>query len=66
MAVGFLNGLRGFMEIMEVTELVRHREEHLRDGTADGQLAICNDADNRHLHGLTRRPKQDGQVRLGR
>ena len=40
MAVGFLNGLRGLIEIMEVTELVRHREEHLRDGTADGQLAI--------------------------
>jgi len=40
MAVGFLNELRGLMEIMEVTKLVRHREEHLRDGTADSQLAI--------------------------
>ena len=49
MAVGFINGLRRLAEVMEVTELVWHMGEHLRDGTADGQLAVRNDADNRHL-----------------
>ena len=40
MAVGFINGLRRLAEVMEVTELVWHMGEHLRDGTADGQLAV--------------------------
>ena len=66
MAVGFIDGLRGLAEIMEVTELVWHLGEHLRDGTADGQLAVRNDADNRHLHGLPHGPEQYGEVRLGR
>jgi hypothetical protein len=66
MAVGFLNGLRGLLEIVEVTELVRHRGEHLRDGTADGQLAVRNTPNDRHLHGLLYRSQQDRQVLLGR
>ena len=67
MAVGFVNGLRGLTKIMEVAELVGRLGEHLRDGTADRQLAVRNGAaDNRHLHGLLHRSQQDGQVRLGR
>jgi hypothetical protein len=65
MAVGFINGLRRLTEIMEVTQLVWHIGEHLRDGAADGELAVRNDADNRHLHGLTYCPEQDSQVPLG-
>ena len=66
MAVGVINGLRRLAEIMEVTELVWHIGEYLRDGTADGQLAVRNDADNRHRHVLTHCPEQYGEVRLGR
>jgi hypothetical protein len=66
MAVGVINGLRGLAEIMEVTELVWHIGEHLRDGTADGQLAVRNETNNRHLHGLAYCPEQYCQVLLGR
>jgi hypothetical protein len=66
MAVGVINGLRGLTEIMEVTQLVWHIGEHLRDGTADGQLAVRHDADNRHRQGLTHCPEQYGEVRVGR
>jgi hypothetical protein len=66
MAVGFINGLRGLLEIMEVTELVWHHGEHLRDGTAEGSLAVRNNPNDRHLHGLLDCAKQDGQVLLGR
>jgi len=65
MAIGFINGLRRFTEIMEVTKLVWHSREHLRDGTADGKLAVRNDTDNRHLYGLPHRPEQFCQVRVG-
>ena len=66
MAVGVINRLRCLAEIMEVTQLVWHIGEHLRDGPADGQLAVRHDADNRHRHGLPHAPEQDGEVRLGR
>jgi hypothetical protein len=66
MMVSFIYGLCGLTEIMEVTELVGHLGEHLCDGTADGELAIRNDSDNRHLHGLPHRPEQACQVRLRR
>jgi hypothetical protein len=36
MAVGVINRLRCLAEIMEVTQLVGHIGEHLRDGIADG------------------------------
>lgn len=36
MAVGVINRLRCLAERMEVTQLVWHIGEHLRDGTADG------------------------------
>jgi hypothetical protein len=51
---------------MEVTQLVWHIGEHLRDGPADGQLAIRHDADNRYRHSLLHCPEQDGEVWLGR
>src|SRR5204862_7464150 len=66
MPIGFIHGLRRFTEIMEVTKLVWHIGAHLRDGTADGQWAIRNDTDNRHLHDVPYRPEQSCQVCLGR
>ena len=66
MAVGFIHGLCGLTEVMEVTAWVWHLGEHLRHGTADRQWAIRNDTGNRHRHGLTHRAEQDCQVRLGR
>jgi hypothetical protein len=66
MAVGCIDGLGCLAEVMKVTELVWHIGEHLRDGTADGQLAIRNDADNRHRQVLTHGPEQYGEVGLGR
>ena len=66
MAVSFINRFCRLTEIMEVAELVGNMGEDRRDGTTDGQLAVLNDADNRHLHGLTHRPEQSCQVRLGR
>ena len=64
--VSFINRFCRLTEIMEVAELVGNMGEDRRDGTTDGQLAVLNDADNRHLHGLTHRPEQSCQVRLGR
>jgi hypothetical protein len=66
MAVSVINGLRCLAEIMEVTQLVWHIGEHLRDGTAEGQWAVRHDADNRPLQGLTHCPEQYGEVRWGR
>ena len=66
MAVGIVNGLRRLAKIMEVTQLVWHLGEHLRNGTADGQLAVRHHADNRHLQVLTHGPEQCGEVGLGR
>ena len=43
MAIGFIDGLGSFTQIMELTQLVRHIREHLRNGTADRQLAVRND-----------------------
>jgi hypothetical protein len=66
MAGGFIHGLRGLLEIMEVTEWVWHRGAHLRDGTAEGPLAVRNTPNERHLHSLLYRAQQDRQVLLGR
>jgi len=65
MAVSCINGLRRLAEIMEVTQLVGHIGEYLCAGTPDGQLAIRNDADNRHRHGLTDCPEQACQICVG-
>jgi len=66
MAIGVINGLRRLAEIMAVTQLVWHIGAHLRDGPADGPLAVRHHADERHLHGLPHGPEQCGEVWLGR
>ena len=49
MAVSFIDGLRGFTQIMELTQLVRYARQGLRHGRADGGLTVCDDPDNGHL-----------------
>jgi hypothetical protein len=44
MPVSRVDGLCCFAEGMEVTQLVGHIREHGCDGTADGELAVRNDA----------------------
>jgi hypothetical protein len=66
MAVGCINRLGRLTEKMAVAAWVGDIGEYRCDGTAEGQLAVRNAADNRHLHGLPHRPEQLCQVRLGR
>jgi hypothetical protein len=66
MAVCFLDGLGCLAEGRKVTEVVWHLGAHLRDGTADGPLAIRNDANKRHRQVLTHGPEPDGEVGVGR
>jgi hypothetical protein len=48
MAIGFIDGLGGFTQIMELTQLVRHIRQSLRHGRTDGGLAVRDDPDNGH------------------
>jgi hypothetical protein len=66
MPVSLVDRLCCFAEVMEVTQLVGHLRKHGCDGTAEGELAVLNDAYNRDRHGLPHRPEQSCQVLLGR
>ena len=52
MTVRLIEGFCCLAEVMAVTQLVRHIGEHVRDGGADGKLAVADDADNGHRQGL--------------
>jgi hypothetical protein len=52
MAIGFIDGLGGFTQIMEMTQLVRHVRQGLGHGSTDGGLAVRDDPDYRHLERL--------------
>jgi hypothetical protein len=52
MAIGVIDGLGGFTQIMELTQLVRHARQGLRHGCPDGGLAVRDDPDNGHLESL--------------
>jgi hypothetical protein len=52
MPVCFLDGLGGFAQIMEVTQLMRHMGQDLFHSTADGVLAIGNHPDDGYFKGL--------------
>jgi len=52
MAIGFIDGLGGFTQIMEMTQLVRHVRQGLSHGSTDGGLAVRNDPDDGHLERL--------------
>jgi hypothetical protein len=52
MAVGFIDRLGGFTQIMEMTQLVRHPRQGLGHGGTDGGLAVSDDPDHGYLEGL--------------
>lgn len=52
MAIGLIDGLRGFTQVVEMTQLVRHAREGRRHSGADRGLAIADDSNNRHLERL--------------
>jgi len=52
MAVGFIDGLGGFTQIMEMTQLVRHGRQSLSHGSTDGGLAVRDDPDYGYLKRL--------------
>jgi hypothetical protein len=52
MAVGFIDGLGGFTQIMELTPLVRHVRQGLGHGSPDGGLAVRDDPDDGDLERL--------------
>lgn len=52
MAIGLIDGLRGFTQIMEMTQLMRHTRQGLRHSRADGGLAVADDPYNRHVERL--------------
>jgi len=66
MTVSLVNGLGCLAEVVEMTQLVRHIGEHVCHGTANRELAIRNDADNRHGQGLPHCPEQNRQILVGR
>jgi hypothetical protein len=47
-AVGRVDGLRGFAEVVELTQLVRHAGEHRPDGGLNRRLPVGDDAPDRH------------------
>ena len=51
-AVGFRDGLGGFTQIMEMTQLVRHGRQGLGHGSTDGGLAVRAAPDYGHLECL--------------
>ena len=65
MAIGFIDGLGGFTQIMELTQLVRHIRQGLRHGGTDGRLAVRDDPDNGHWERLLHLLDQGCQIVVG-
>ena len=65
MASGLIDGLRGFTQIMEMTQLVRHTRESLRHSGTDGRLAVADDSNNRHLESLLHLVNEVRQILVG-
>ena len=65
MAIGFIDGLGSFTQVMELTQLVRHARQGLCHGGTDGGLAVRNDPDNGHREGLLHLLDQVGQIVVG-
>jgi len=66
MAVGFIDRLGGFTQIMEMTQLVRHGRQDLGHGSPDGGLAISDDPDYGYLERLLHLAQEYRQIVLGR
>jgi hypothetical protein len=52
LTIGFIDGLGGFTQRMELTQLVRHIRQGLRHGGTDGGLAVRDDPDHGPLERL--------------
>ena len=65
MAIGFIDGLGGFTQIMEMTQLVRHGRQDLGHGSPDGGLAIRDNPDYGHLERLLGDLRKAGQASIG-
>jgi len=65
MAVGFIDGLGGFTQIMKLTPLVRHARQGLCHGRADGGLAVRDDPNNGYLERLLHLLDEVCQIVLG-
>ena len=68
MLIGFVEGLDGILQIVKLTELMRHLGKDKRDGTADGLLSIRDDAfdrDGKLCEQFLDFGEQGGQIALG-
>ena len=66
MAICLVDRFCGFMEIMEVTELMRHLREDTCHSAADRQLSIGDHPSNRHSDGLLDLGEEGCESLLGR
>jgi hypothetical protein len=62
MPVRFVDGFCGFLEVMEVAELMRHLGEGMGHSAADGELSVGDHPRNRHPDGLLDLGEQSGEV----
>ena len=60
MAVRLGDGLRGFLEVMEVTEVVRHPGSSMGHGAAHGTLPLGDHPRHRHVQRLRDLTDQHG------
>ena len=65
MAVGLIDRLGRFVQVVKVAELVGDLGQGLGDSRTDGQLPIGDDAHNGHLQGLLHLTQQRGYVVVG-
>ena len=66
MAIGFVNWLRRFAEVVEVAQLVRHAWQRGLDCPANRVLPVGNDAPDRHGQRLLDLLEQGGEILLRR
>jgi hypothetical protein len=64
-AVGFVDRLRGFPQIVEVAELMRHAGQRHAHRAPDGVLPIGDHAADRHGERLLHFLQQPGEILLG-
>ena len=65
MAIGFIDGLGGFTQIMELAQLGRHARQGLCHGGTDGGLAVRDAPDNGHRESLLHLLDQVCQIVVG-
>ena len=66
MAIGFIDRLGRFAEVMKLTQLMGDSGQRRPNGAANGVLAVGEHRLDRHGQGLLDFAQQDGQIRLRR